>query len=128
MNTNSLVNPFIKYKYRKKKIPTAVRNQLWILKFGETFRVKCPTKWCQNTITPFSFEAGHDIPESHGGPTTLENLIPICGSCNKSMGNMYTFQEWSERYTNIIDKNINVINTIDIKKKKPFWMYLLCIL
>lgn len=128
MNTNILDESFIKFKYRKKKIPTALRNQLWIVKLGETFRTKCPTTWCQNTITPFSFEAGHNIPESHGGSTTLDNLIPICGSCNKSMGNMYTFEEWCERYTNIVDKNTSMSNIVEIKKKKPFWMYLLCIL
>jgi len=128
MDTNSLDISFIKYKYRKKKIPTALRNQVWIIKFGETFRTKCPTSWCQNTITPFSFEAGHNIPESHGGPTTIENLIPICGNCNKSMGNMYTFQEWSERYTNIIEKETSMTNLVEIKKKRSLWKRLLCIL
>jgi len=85
--------------YKKKKIPTALRNQVWLHHFGEQFRAKCPTSWCTNAVTPFSFEAGHNIPESHGGPTILSNLIPICGSCNKSMGNTYSFVEWSAKYS-----------------------------
>jgi len=88
-----------KRTYRKKKIPTALRNQVWINHMGERFRVKCPTSWCQTTITPFTFEAGHNIPESKGGQTVVENLIPICSTCNKSMGNSHTFTTWSSMYT-----------------------------
>jgi len=92
--------PFIpKQSYRKKKIPNALRNQVWISYMGERFRVKCPTTWCTNTITAFAFEAGHNIPESKGGPTVLENLIPICSQCNKSMGNTHTFDMWCSMYT-----------------------------
>jgi len=85
--------------YKKRKIPTALRNQVWIKQFGEQFRAKCPTSWCTNSITPFSFEAGHNIPECHGGPTILENLIPICAPCNKSMGHTHTFHEWCSKYS-----------------------------
>lgn len=92
--------PFIpKQSYRKKRIPTALRNQVWISYMGERFRVKCPTTWCTNTITPFAFEAGHNIPESKGGPTVVENLIPMCSQCNKSMGNTHTFDTWCSLYT-----------------------------
>ena len=40
-----------------------------------------------------NFECGHIIPESKGGETNEDNLIPICGLCNKSMGtrNMYEY-------------------------------------
>jgi hypothetical protein len=88
--------------YHKKKIPTALRNQVWIQHYGEIFRAKCPTTWCTTQITPFSFEAGHNIPESKGGPTILENLLPICSTCNKSMGNSHTFDEWCRRYSSTI--------------------------
>ena len=33
-----------------------------------------------------NFHCGHVVAESKGGQTILENLRPICGSCNSSMG------------------------------------------
>lgn len=81
-------------KKRKQHIPLALREQVWIKHMGKVFHGKCNTTWCQNTITVFDFQSGHDIPESKGGPTTLENLIPLCSRCNNSMGNGYTFKEW----------------------------------
>jgi hypothetical protein len=80
--------------YKKKKIPVALREQVWIQQMGKVFHGKCPTTWCQNTITVFDFQSGHNIPESKGGPTNLENLIPLCSRCNLSMGNEYTFEQW----------------------------------
>ena len=65
---------------------------------GRSFEGKCPTTWCHNNITVFDFQSGHNIPESKGGPTTLENLIPLCSRCNLSMGNDYTFDEWSKQF------------------------------
>jgi len=114
-----------KTTYRKKKIPTALRNQVWIQQFGEIFRAKCPTTWCTNYITPFCFEAGHNIPESKGGPTVLENLVPICSTCNKSMGNTHTFQEWCTRYISIDPYPIAAkpsVPTAQLPAKKKSWI------
>jgi 5-methylcytosine-specific restriction endonuclease McrA len=80
--------------YKKHKIPKAIREQLWIQKVGKKFETKCKTTWCRNKITVFDFQAGHDVPESKGGSTELSNLIPICGRCNLSMGNQFTFKDW----------------------------------
>jgi 5-methylcytosine-specific restriction endonuclease McrA len=80
----------------KKKIPNAIRQQVWIAHCGEVFRHKCKVLWCENIITPFTFETGHNIPESKGGSTDIDNLRPICSNCNKSMGNTYTIDEFSE--------------------------------
>ena len=49
-------------------------------------------------MTPFNFEAGHIIPESKGGSTHIENLLPICSPCNKSMGNRFTIHEFSKKF------------------------------
>ena len=46
-------------------------------------------------ITPFTFECGHNIPESKGGTSDIDNLRPICGNCNRSMSNSYTIDEFS---------------------------------
>ena len=83
--------------YKKKNIPKAIREQLWIQKVGKKFETKCKTSWCRNKITVFDFQAGHDIPESRGGDTCISNLVPICSRCNLSMGNQFTFKEWCKK-------------------------------
>ena len=85
-------------KYRKARIPMALREQVWISKMGRVFESKCPVVWCQNNITVFDFQSGHNIPESKGGTTTLDNLIPLCSRCNLSMSDNYTIDEWSSQY------------------------------
>lgn len=80
--------------YKKKKIPKALREQLWIQKVGKKFETSCKTTWCKNKINVFDFQAGHDVPESRGGDTCISNLVPICGRCNLSMGSQFTFKEW----------------------------------
>ena len=82
---------------KKKKIPLAIREQVWIAYLGDkAFRHKCHVKWCENIITPFTFEVGHNVPESKGGRTSIDNLRPICSKCNKSMGDSYTIEEFSD--------------------------------
>ena len=81
---------------RKATIPVALQEAIWIKHMGRNFEGKCRTTWCPNSITVFDFQAGHDIPESKGGPTTLDNLVPICARCNLSMGNRYTLKEWCQ--------------------------------
>ena len=82
-------------KRKKMTIPKALREQVWIKHIGKKYESKCPIGWCKNTITVFDFQSGHIIPESKGGPTTLENLMPICSRCNLSMNNQYTITEWN---------------------------------
>ena len=36
-------------------------------------------------ITPFTFEVGHNKPYSNGGKLEINNLLPICSTCNKSI-------------------------------------------
>ena len=83
--------------YKKKKIPRGLREQVWIQKVGRKFEAKCKTTWCKNKMTVFDFQAGHDIPESRGGDTTMTNLVPICSRCNLSMSNQFTFSEWCKK-------------------------------
>ena len=84
--------------YQKAHIPKALREQVWIQYYGTVFHNKCPTCWCQNRVNVFDFQVGHNVPESKGGSTTIDNLIPICGRCNLSMSNTYTFDEWSATF------------------------------
>jgi 5-methylcytosine-specific restriction endonuclease McrA len=92
---SSKVNQKEKHRNRKQKIPAAFREQIWYRDMGKAFQGKCPTRWCNNIITVFDFHAGHNIPESKGGEAIPDNLTPICARCNLSMGDRYTFKEWS---------------------------------
>lgn len=100
----------VKYRF-KQKMPKAVREQLWLRDMGRKFEGKCMTSWCRNTITLFDFQCGHNVPESKGGETTLDNLVAICCRCNTSMGNQYTFTEWSLKHKSIV---------------RSFWRRFLC--
>ena len=31
-------------------------------------------------------DCGHIVSESNGGPATLDNLVPMCGTCNRMLG------------------------------------------
>jgi 5-methylcytosine-specific restriction endonuclease McrA len=100
-NITDIQKPIIKKqrpltkKYKKKPIPASLKHAVWVYYNGKQFESKCCVSWCPNTVTVFSFEAGHDVPESKGGPTSLSNLRPICTSCNRSMSNTFTIQEYS---------------------------------
>jgi 5-methylcytosine-specific restriction endonuclease McrA len=84
---------------RKKKIPKALREAVWIKYAGtNVMSKKCATHWCPNIITAFDFQTGHNIPESKGGPTTIDNLVPLCSRCNQSMGNQYTIDQWNTKF------------------------------
>lgn len=50
--------------------------------------------WCcgSTVINQFHFECGHVKARSCGGSDTVENLRPICGLCNRSMGKMDMFE------------------------------------
>jgi 5-methylcytosine-specific restriction endonuclease McrA len=79
----------------KSKIPKALREQVWIHYNKTQYSAKCYINWCVNQIDVFNFHVGHNIAESKGGPTTIENLRPICSRCNLSMSNKYSIDEWN---------------------------------
>ena len=80
---------------KKKQIPKAVRQQVWLMIIGKKFESKCSIIWCKNIINVFNFHAGHNIPNSKGGPMNMENLRPICCNCNLSMSDKYSISEWN---------------------------------
>ena len=92
--TNLLLDSNIPLHTHKETIPKRVRELVWTTHNGETFTHKCFVSWCDNNINVFNFQVGHDIPESKGGTLHIDNLKPICGNCNLSMGNKYTITEW----------------------------------
>ena len=67
-----------KLVYRKKTIPKAIREQVWLESFGKVYEHKCYVRWCNNVISVFDYHVGHDVPESKGGDLSIDNLKPIC--------------------------------------------------
>lgn len=77
-----------KEKQKKHKIPIPLKANVWNYYIGrEKGMSKC---FCcvLRDIEKDSFDCGHVISEKNGGQLTLENLRPICGSCNSSMESM----------------------------------------
>lgn len=71
-------------KKTKKSIPKAVRDQVWVTYVGKKYSGSCFC--CNKEINVNAWHCGHVIAESKGGPTTVENLRPLCSTCNLSMG------------------------------------------
>jgi hypothetical protein len=87
-------------KYKKISIPQCLRKAVWNTYIGrEIGETKCPV--CKNSIiSPFEFHCGHIIAESKGGITNLENLRPVCKSCNSSMRTL-NLETFKNKYFNV---------------------------
>ena len=72
--------------YKKKSIPLSLKALVWNKYIGEEKGVGNCQCCRKNVIKQISFHCGHIISEKNGGSTTLNNLIPLCQTCNLSMG------------------------------------------
>ena len=93
-------NPFIITKPSdkptvRKPCPKAVRDAVWRKYFGDKMTGKCYV--CGKPITFTDFEVGHNKPFIKGGEWNVNNLRPICRTCNRSMGTM-TIEEFKKRF------------------------------
>lgn len=84
-------------KPRKQKIPLVIKRLVWHKCIGkEKGTAMCPC--CNITeIEQMSFSCGHIQSEYNGGKIEVDNLIPICNSCNSSMGTM-DYDQFKLRY------------------------------
>ena len=74
-------------KRKKDQIPITVKNTLWNVYFKNNINGVC--QCCKHEIiSKNNFDCGHIISEKDGGLVTLDNLRPICRSCNSSMGTL----------------------------------------
>ena len=113
-------------KYRKTNIPAALRRTVWNTHIGEDIGSTECYVGCKSKITQLTFECGHVEAESKGGLTTIDNLRPICSSCNRSMGtrNMHDFMKTfgfkgnivENNKDNIFDDNVTDINNTVVYK------------
>jgi hypothetical protein len=103
---------------KRKSIPKAVKNSVWN-KYIETddpkkLIGKCFVG-CGCEITIANFEVGHVNAYSKGGSDKVENLRPICSTCNKSMGTM-NLLEFKDLYG--LDSKKEVVLTEEELKHK----------
>ena len=110
---------------QKKHVPKVLKSKVWNIYIGTKYG-ECKCIVCNNnTITQNNNEAGHIKSEKDGGEMNEDNLIPICGECNKSMGSKHMREFISETFPNNLktfdkalkDKKIP-INNNDNKSKK----------
>lgn len=72
-------------KPKKQTIPKKIKTLVWNHYIGEDVgSTQCMCCKCTK-ITQMEFQCGHVVSEANGGEITIENLRPICGSCNTSM-------------------------------------------
>lgn len=79
---------------RKKTIPKPLKDLVWDINIGKDKGIgKCYV--CDQELDSKKFHCGHIISEKNMGPTQLNNLKPICATCNLSMGtqNMDDFKK-----------------------------------
>lgn len=123
-----------KKRTRKKKIPPCIKQEVWLKYKGNRSMSKCHC--CRlEEITMIKFDAGHIISENECGKITIENLRPICHSCNTSMGKKNMREYMKENYSqnlskldecdtqNVEESNEKVVNKEDnkpVKSKKKF--------
>jgi hypothetical protein len=105
--------------YKKKSIPLSLKALVWNKYIGEEKGVGHCQCCRKNIIKQISFHCGHIISERNGGSTTLNNLIPLCQTCNLSMGkqNMNDFIKKYGFHENEPD-NESPKRTINKTKKK----------
>jgi len=88
----------------RKAIPKKIRGEAWKIQFGDSTKGSCFC--CKKDLDIFdNWHAGHIVSHSNNGTDTADNLRPVCGSCNLSMGteNMdafkarcYPTQQWQQ--------------------------------
>jgi hypothetical protein len=80
-------------KYKKMHIPQTLRRAVWNYYIGESYGLGYCFAGCNGVISQTNFSCGHVLAEKHGGQLTVDNLRPVCMSCNSSMGtqNMIDF-------------------------------------
>ena len=82
-------------KMKRRPIPQNIRIKVWKREFGDTLVGKCHV--CQIRLEISQWEAGHIISVFNGGPDSMENLTPLCFSCNRSMSSL-NMNEYIMRY------------------------------
>lgn len=75
----------------EESITQSFRQAIWLKYCGENYKYKCLC-YNSNEISVHNFECGHILSKKNGGNISIDNIIPICSFCNRSMGSMHMFK------------------------------------
>ena len=80
----------------RKTIPKSLKNIVWDKHIGKEKGLgECDV--CKCEIDSKKFDCGHIVSVKNGGETNETNLLPICATCNKSMG-IENLNEFKQKY------------------------------
>ena len=98
-----------KEKTKRKTIPKSVKDKLWDDTYGPS-KGEAECYVCNCIINSKKFDCGHIVSVKNGGSDSIDNLKPICSTCNKSMGieNLEDFK--SKYFKNNIQTNSQRLN------------------
>lgn len=74
------------FNNERMKIPKSIRNEVWKKRNGNVIEGTCFV--CKHTLIFDNMECGHIVPHVCKGQITIDNLEPICKTCNRDMGIM----------------------------------------
>lgn len=91
----TIQSPLMRPNTKKAAIPLMLKRHVWNKYIGET--VGTAQCYCckLSVISQMSFHCGHVVAENKGGKLSVDNLRPICQSCNSSMGTTDMFEYMS---------------------------------
>ena len=75
-------------KTKSRMISRPLRREVWNKYVGEHVGSRLCFCCDLSIISQLTFEVGHVVSVFEGGTLSVENLRPICSSCNRSMGSM----------------------------------------
>ena len=109
--------PDHKFKKQKDKISPKLRILVWTRWFGEKSNTECPLCKENIKIGKNGFHCGHIKSEANGGETILENLRPLCGTCNVKMNSMnWEDYEKTLKLKKVLIKNDKILPKNNIKQ------------
>ena len=71
---------------KKATIPKKIREDAWNTHVGKNKKLALCICCRTSEIDVFNFHAGHVKSEANGGAVNVDNIRPVCSSCNQSMG------------------------------------------
>jgi hypothetical protein len=79
------IEPYHELRKEKDKIGKMLRRKVWIKEFNKEDFGICPVYKCKNILGIDTCHIGHIVSSKNGGNNDIDNLRPICMSCNLKM-------------------------------------------
>lgn len=107
---HKLFNPQIKsyvsfseFNHERKVIPAVIREKVWRKHAPNVNHFEGECYVCNKQLDYRNMECGHIVAHSLGGKEDLDNLMPICKTCNREMGimNLNEYKDLIERFAPI---------------------------